>query len=173
MESPYHIQLCQETLGDKLSPEALEVIIAANLHQDGLFSGLVGHPEFHFDESMFEESWAYVESQRQIVFQSLREGKPQEEAWQAFGRLLHAVQDFYAHSNYVRLWASRFSEMSLPSVKGFNGLDDDLVNSPELYSDHMYYPLEAITIFRSMRPLAQRSEGKRVSFRLSALVAPM
>jgi hypothetical protein len=156
MESPYHIQLCQETLGDKLSPEALEAVIAANLRQDGLFTGLVGHPEFHFDESLFEEAWAYVESQRQIVIHTLKEGEPPEEAWRAFGRLLHSVQDFYAHSNYVRLWASRYPEMSLPSVKEFNGLDEELVNSPELFSDHMYYPFEAITIFRSMRPLAQR-----------------
>jgi hypothetical protein len=156
MESLYHIQLCQETLGDKLSPQALEFIVEANLGQDGLFTGLVGHPEFHFDESMFEEAWAYVESQRQIVLTTLREGGPPEEAWRAFGRLLHAVQDFYAHSNYVRLWASRYPEMSLPSVKEFSGLDQELVNSSELYSDHMYYPLEAITIFPSMRPLARR-----------------
>ena len=102
MLKPYHIEICRRALDSTFSPEALNIIIAANLAQDGL-RGLVGHPEYHFDDNAFEAGCAYMESQRQIILDAINMSSEIKIAWEAFGKLTHAAQDFYAHSNYVSL----------------------------------------------------------------------
>ena len=61
-------------------------------------------------------------------------------AWRAFGRLLHTAQDFYAHTNYVYLWAGRYNG-SLPSPKQIEPLDPALLASPDLHTVRSYPPL--------------------------------
>ena len=51
MELIYHSEICQKAIGTHFSEKTLEIIIAANHKQDGLFTGLVGHPEYHFDDN--------------------------------------------------------------------------------------------------------------------------
>src|SRR6185503_12531594 len=97
-------------------PRALAAITYANVQQDRL-AGQFGHDEFHFDNNAFEKSYAYIEEQRALTVSSLQ--KPDaDSAWAAFGRFLHTVQDFYAHSNYVTLWISHFAPSTRSSEAG-------------------------------------------------------
>ena len=109
---PHHIEITRQAIGADVSPRALEVILRANLRQDGLRYQL-GHDHFHFDNNQFEKSYAYIEEQRALVRASLERGDAQS-AWQAFGRMIHTVQDFYAHSDYIPRWLSRFDGRRLP-----------------------------------------------------------
>jgi len=98
MEAAYHIDILKRSIGHRVPSQALEIMIAANLGQDSLI-GLT-HLEYHFDANLFEMSQSYVDGQR--ILAQRWWGRPA--GWAAFGRLSHTVADFYAHSNYVRLW---------------------------------------------------------------------
>ncbi len=153
MELIYHTEICTKAIGPHFSKRAFEVIIAANHRIDGIFTGLLGHPEYHFDDNKFEESWAYIENQHQLISKILSENDNVEKAWKAFGRLLHVVQDFYSHSNYVELWLEMHSQNSISLVEKINGLDENIINSKDLYTAKVYFPLEALTYFPILRPL--------------------
>ncbi len=107
MLTTYHRAITTQALGGFFSPPALESIIFANLGQDHWLYGQIGHPEYHFDQNAFPAGWAYIERNR-MIFRSSLEAGGNALAHQALGRLTHAAQDFYAHSNYVTLWLGRF-----------------------------------------------------------------
>lgn len=138
MLKPYHIEICQRALGKIFSPRALDVIIAANVGQDGL-RGLIGHPEFHFDSNAFEASYAYMEEQRLIVLEILKSRGEITLAWEAFGRLTHTAQDFYAHSNYVQLWVNAHPKGDMPSPTQVGALDPKILQHPDLHSGNVYF----------------------------------
>jgi len=155
MDKIYHEKILTHTLQARFSPRALETIIAANLGQDSL-RGLIGHPEYHFDDNAFAEGQAYIEKQRNIIFDCLRTGKSVEEAWRALGRLTHAVQDFYAHSNYVQLWAASLQpDGGATTMSNIAPLDKDILNDERLRSGKVYW-LEVISFIPALRPLARR-----------------
>lgn len=104
MEGKYHRQMLNEVLSVHFSQADLNLISRANLHQDWPRGQL--HPEYHFDNSTFTESEAYIQQERQFILDSLASNN-REEALAALGRLLHTRQDFYAHSNWVRLQVER------------------------------------------------------------------
>lgn len=104
MEPRYHAELIHEALGPYLSLDDRRIIIRANIMQD--FLGPVGHPEYHFDASRFADGVLYIKSQREKAVAALVGEGNRKAALQAFGRLLHACHDFYAHSNWVRLWVA-------------------------------------------------------------------
>lgn len=104
MEAKYHRHILNEVLSTHFSQADRATITRANLRQDWPRGQL--HPEYHFDNSAFAEGEATIGQQRQIVLDSLTTNN-REEALAAFGRLLHARQDFYAHSNWVRLWVQQ------------------------------------------------------------------
>ena len=56
----------------------------------------------------------------------------------AFGRLTHAVQDFYSHSNYVDLWLGANGGLANSRPEDINGLDPALLNHPALTSGYFY-----------------------------------
>lgn len=144
MQAAYHVEICQKALRSCFSPPALKVIIAANLGQDNL-RGQIGRPEYHFDDSQFLQSLAYIRLQRRLIHQALAAGEPQA-AWQAFGRLTHAGQDFYAHSNYVALWFEREqAKTAHPAVEDIPPLDPTLLHHPSLVSGHIYLPWEVLS----------------------------
>lgn len=156
MHARYHHQITLEAIPRTLSPEIFEIIIAANLGQDGLI-GQIAHPEYHFDNNTFALGHTYIESQRQIARNYLHSAGPSPSnprpGWQALGRLLHGAQDFYAHSNYAFLW--------LDSHKGaipeeIDPLDPVVLDSPSLHSGKTYYPLEFLDFIPSLHPLALR-----------------
>jgi hypothetical protein len=137
MLTQYHRQICQQALESVFSPNVLEIIIQANISQDHI-RGQIGHPEFHFDASAFEAGNAYLEEQRQIILDNLSSRADPTPAWQAFGRLTHAVQDFYAHSNYLALWAARFPKSELPAPPQVDALNPEISNHPEIRSGNTY-----------------------------------
>ena len=149
MLSQYHIEIMLASLGDRFSARAMSVITYANINQDRL-GGMVGHDEFHCDNNAFEKTYEYIEEQRAMVASSLQTSVASS-AWQAFGRFLHAVQDFYAHSNYITLWLDRFKGQTHPPASEVAAMDPDIINSPDLRSGKIYLPIEALYIFKSMR----------------------
>ena len=154
MLKPYHIEMTRLALGEQFSPRALEKIMAANLHQDRLLAQ-IGHAEYHFDGSAFEKSNQYVEEQRALTISWLA-AHHAPSAWSAFGRLTHAVQDFYSHSNYVDLWLSAHSNRTRPTPSEIDPVDPGILNTPALRSGTIYLPLEALYYFPPLRPLIRR-----------------
>jgi hypothetical protein len=139
MLKEFHRAITAQALRGQFSEVALEAVIHGNIHQDRP-AGQVRHPEFHFDENAFERSRAYMEQNRFQVLRTLERGDTLS-AWHAFGRLTHAAQDFYAHSNYVTLWLERFPADGWPPPVEIDPLDADLLASP-LRSGKIYWPLE-------------------------------
>jgi hypothetical protein len=147
----YHQQITREALEDKFSSDALETIINANLKQDGI-RYQVAHSYFHFDNNAFYKSYAYIKKQRTLVFSNLEKSRPID-ARENFGRLLHAVQDLYAHSNYVDLLLENFDPDGLPEPGSIEPCDQQILASPNLSSGRLYYPFEAISFIPKLRRL--------------------
>ncbi len=150
MRARYHRLITERALKGYLSPRALKVIVRANLGQDSPFRGLFGHPEYHFDENQFAAGWSYVAEQRSSLSLWLALGDPNP-AWQAFGRLTHAVQDFFAHSNYVKLWLGKHADQNpggratSTRAASIDPADEEIIQHPSLVSGNIYYPLEILT----------------------------
>ena len=151
----HHIEITRQAIGADVSPRALEFILRANCAQDGLRYQL-GHNHFHFDNNQFKESYAYIEEQRALVRASLERGDA-ESAWQAFGRMIHTVQDFYAHSDYIPRWLSRFNGGTPPAPEEVDPVSSDILQHPDLRSGKLYYPFEALAFIpflkKSILPL--------------------
>jgi hypothetical protein len=146
-----HIEITRSALAGRFSDRALGAIISANLKQDRLL-GLLGHHEYHFDSNAFAQSYAYLEEQQALTVSSL-EANELPSAWSAFGRLMHTVQDFYAHSNYIDLWLSSQPDGALPTPAEVDPLDEDLIHTRALRSGRIYLPLEALYLVRPLRRL--------------------
>lgn len=154
MLTEYHIEIMFEALSDSLSPRALGTMTKANINQDRL-AGQFGHNEFHFDNNAFAKTYAYIEEQRALTIAALQTQNVVS-AWQAFGRMTHTEQDFYAHSNYVTLWLERFNGAVLPPPDDIDPLDPDLIHSPDLRSGKTYNPFELLYFVRRIRPRVLR-----------------
>jgi hypothetical protein len=133
------------------SPQAIDVIVAANLGLDSLPNQL-GHDEYHFDGNAFAGSWAFIDANRTRVRAALEAGEAVA-AWRAFGRLTHTAQDLYAHSNYVSLWLERFPEAERPEPEMIDPMDRGVLESPDLRSGKLYYPLEALAFLPVLKAL--------------------
>ena len=164
MIAHYHRQITLASLNSELSPAALETIITYNLKQDSL-RGLIGHPEYHYDDCLIAEGNEYVRQQRHSLWRGLSRSYDPASAWQAFGRITHAVQDFYAHSNYVALWIQKSSEperqwkpvrVQQPRAHLIDPLDTLILEHPELKSGKIYYPWEALAFFPIFIPILKR-----------------
>ena len=154
MLTQYHIEIMLNALGSRFSPRAMSAISYANINQDRL-TGLFFHDEFHCDNNAFERAYAYVEEQRALTTSALQTGDALA-AWSAFGRMLHTVQDFYAHSNYITLWLSRFDGQPRPAPSEVDPLDPGLIDSPDLRSGRTYYPVELLYFWRPARNFSLR-----------------
>lgn len=102
MKPRYHRMITVEALSPFFSEPALAEIVKANLRQDRLRNQF-GHDEIHFDGSAFEAGFAYIQKQKSDLLEKVRQ-KDFSSARHAFGRITHAWQDYYSHSNYVQLW---------------------------------------------------------------------
>ncbi|MFC2064893.1 HET-C-related protein [Chloroflexota bacterium] len=147
----YHQEITRKALQEFLPPLALNEIIKANSKQDALFYQL-GHSHFHFDNNSFKESRSYIQDQRKKLFSCLEKYQPVS-AWKHFGRLLHSLQDFFAHSNYVTLWLERFDQKSLPHHESIDACDEQILESSHLHSGRLYYPLEVLSFIPGIRTL--------------------
>lgn len=146
-----HIDMTREALGSRMSPRAIEIVIAANLKQDSL-SGQFGHDEYHFDNNAFEKSYAYVTEQRGYVLASLMSPGVLS-AWIAFGKLTHAVQDFYSHTNYISMWIEQHNGTPPPPPE-IDPVRKDIIESPDMYSAKIYLPWDALYFVPFMRKLS-------------------
>lgn len=131
MKIIYHRQITQQAVGSQVSQRALDAFIAANIGQDAL-RNQVGHDHFHYDSNAFTRGDAYVDVQHALIHPALTRGDPQA-AWQAFGRLSHAVQDLYAHSNYAALWLAKNNGADL-TPEQIDPVEVDILSSPDLHS---------------------------------------
>ena len=154
MLTQYHTEIMLNSLGDRFSPRAMSAIMYANVNQDRV-AGQFGHDEFHFDNNAFDKSYAYIEEQRALTISSLQKNDAIS-AWSAFGRMTHTAQDFYAHSNYVTLWISRFDGRTPPAPPEIDPVDPSLLHSPDLRSGKVYFPLELLYFPRATRAFALR-----------------
>jgi hypothetical protein len=148
---PYHEEMTREPLAPHFSPRALEVVLAANLKQDA-WNAMIGHDEFHYDNDI-EKGDRYIIEQRGYVIATLLSPGILG-AWIAFGRLLHAAQDFYSHTNYVTLWLDQFNGSAPPPPPEIDPVQKDLLKSPSLHTDKVYLPMDALYFVRPLRRLA-------------------
>lgn len=162
MYQRYHLSLTQQALGAYFSPAALRVIQQANVDQDRL-AGQIGHPEYHFDDSAIQEGQAYIDGQRQVVVERVAAGEALA-AWQAFGRLVHAAQDFYAHTNYVRLWRERHPQAPADEIEP---LEAAVLAQGGLVSGRNYLVLEAMAMLPGMRGVIEGLARRDAHLRLN------
>ncbi len=151
MHRKYHRQILHAALNDLVSARVLQAITEANLGQDTL-PNQFGHDEYHFDNNALPAGWRYVRSQLRNIPAALRQEKPAE-AWRAFGRLSHAVQDFYAHTNYVHLWLQIIPWRRRPRPERINPADWRILRHRQLHSGRLYYPIEALSFIPGLRRL--------------------
>jgi hypothetical protein len=144
MQARYHREITVKALSTDFVPAALEAVITANLGQDHLFRGQIGHPEYHFDDNCFSKGQAYMEENRSRIRPALEAGDAVP-AQQALGRLTHAGQDLYAHSNYISLWLNRLPTGIWPDPDEIEAFDRDLLQGTELHSGKIYWPLEPLS----------------------------
>jgi heterokaryon incompatibility protein Het-C len=112
---PTHIDLVSQACEGHFVTNAIAKISQGNLLQDAnQFTS-----NLHFDNCTFAEGAAYY-AERWNVIESA--GDPIT-ALHTFGQILHSVQDFYAHSNWVELHVDHspiplwnFDESTLPNL---------------------------------------------------------
>jgi hypothetical protein len=139
----YHSQVTRQALESSFDERALRQVIRANLAQDSLISVLGVAPHHHVDDDKIAEAAAYVEEQHSIIVALSADPQGAKAQRVALGRLLHTVQDFYSHSNYVDLWLakqSRSAEMGDPTPEQIDPLDAEILQHPDLRTGH-YVPL--------------------------------
>jgi hypothetical protein len=155
MNSEYHVQLLTETLGSHFSQQALEQVIAANLGQDSIRYLLGAYPEYHFDNNEIARSLAYVEAEHTRIGALAASGDAAGQR-AAFGRLTHAVHDFYAHSNYVDLWLAANGGLANSAAHQIDGLATHLLEHPQLYTCNFILWFDTLYYIPGLRPLLRR-----------------
>jgi len=140
----YHREITREAVGHWFGPKEFSRVLSGNTGQDHL-SGQIGHPEYHFDDSQFNRTYAYLTELQDNVAACIQAGKDFNTARVNYGRFTHAVQDFYAHTNYLQLWAEKYNVTPDHWNGQIDPLDESILNNPRLKSGHFYSPLELIT----------------------------
>lgn len=149
MKEKYHRAITGQALRLYFEPAALEEVIRANVGQDALRYQF-GHDHFHYDNNAFAAGDAYIAEQRRVVLETLQNSGLVSLARAAFGRLIHAAQDFYAHSNYTALWRERHPEAAPAAIEPSLA---DVLNDPRLLSGRIYSPLEYFSFLPLLAPL--------------------
>ena len=148
---PIHDEMTREALSSRVSPRALEIILAANRKQDAL-PGQIGHDEYHFDNNAIDEGHRYINEQRGHVIASLL-SPGVISAWIAFGRLTHTAQDFYSHTNYVSMWLDQHNGTP-PAPPEIDPVQKSLIESPSLHSGKVYLPMDVLYFIPPFRKLS-------------------
>lgn len=150
MKAIHHRDITEQALRPHFSPEALEMVVRANLGQDAPQYQFI-HDHFHYDNNAFAAGDAYLAEQARIVIETLQTpGGIIAPARAAFGRLTHTVQDFYAHSNYIELWRELHPGAGPDSIHPYLS---KLTRDPRLKSGRIYPPLEYFSYIPAFKPL--------------------
>ena len=115
----------------------------------------LGRHELHFDDNAFDAANGYVAEQRALIRPALESGRAHT-AWRAFGRLTHTAQDFYSHSNYVRLWLARYENAPSTSPEQIDFADPEIMESPALRSGRPYLPWGALSFIPGLGRIVDR-----------------
>lgn len=95
---PTHFDLVSDTVDGHLPTEQILLITRGNLQQDAnQFNSAL-----HFDNCAFPEGRSHYLACWEEIGSQIASGH-KKEALITFGKILHSVQDFYAHSNWVEL----------------------------------------------------------------------
>lgn len=148
MNAEVHRRITAQALEKQVSPDVLKAIISANLGQDAIHYQ-IGHEHFHYDNSAFQAGDDYLDQMRRAVIDALDRGQPIP-ARQAFGRLTHAAQDFYSHSNYTTLWRERHPDAAPDQIPP---LFAEALTDSRLHSGRLYYPLELLSFIPALQPM--------------------
>jgi hypothetical protein len=141
MKSRYHREITRKALADHFSEEALQTIIKANIGQDKI-KYQFGHPYIHFDSNAFEAGFAYISQQEDQLIKNITQER-YTPAREALGRILHAWQDFYSHSNYIRLWVKDHPEAQPEEI---DPADPYCMDNPDLRSGEVYGLMEFLAL---------------------------
>jgi ABC-type bacteriocin/lantibiotic exporter with double-glycine peptidase domain len=141
MKTKYHIEITHNALQQHFSAEALNTIIKANIAQDRI-KFQFGHDYIHFDSNAFAAGFEYIALQEKIIFDCVN-SRDYKVARKAFGRLTHSWQDFYSHSNYVKLWLAKEERRSPEEIR-FN--DNEILTSLDLKSGKNYGVIEFVAL---------------------------
>jgi hypothetical protein len=162
MQAQYHVGLTREALGGFFGREALDEVVRANVGQDSLAAVFGAASHQHFCDPEIDRSLAYIEDEhRTIEVMAAQEDAPAQRA--ALGRLLHAVQDFYAHSNYVDLWLAQAqrspaSEWAWPMTEApceVQAADPALLDHPHLRIGDWIFWRDAVFYVPLIGPLVR------------------
>ncbi|MCB2203039.1 hypothetical protein KQH56_03445 [bacterium] len=129
MKSRYHREITIKALSPYFTEPALDEIVQANLRQDRPLNQ-IGHDYIHFDGSAFDEGFAYIRELQTDLINDIERGDFKT-ARRSFGRMTHSWQDYYSHSNYVRLWYAAHPESPAEQIDPMDPsimTDDDLVS---------------------------------------------
>ena len=172
MLTKYHRSITHTALATQFSEAALGEIVAANLGQDAWVYQLGTKAHYHFDNNGIAEGLSYIEDLHRTIAALAEEASGGQAQRVAFGRLCHAVQDFYAHSNYVDLWLARNGglESTLPSE--IDGQDKELLSHPNLRTGTAVVWRDWIYHFRLAEPLARRIPPRPGSHQTMNLDSP-
>jgi hypothetical protein len=140
VKTQVHRSITMQALSPHFSQNALETVIGANLGQD-VWQYQFGHNHFHYDNNSFAAGDVYIDELRRSIMDALQRGEDVP-ARQSFGRLTHAAQDFYAHSNYISLWRESHPEAAPNETDPLIAV---LLSDSRLRSGRIYYPFEALT----------------------------
>jgi hypothetical protein len=92
MDLKYHEQLTVTAAPSSLSSTTIAVIVSANLAVDlNQFDSAL-----HFDNCAFAPGLEHIDAKWTAIAHG-------QDTYTSFGQLLHTVQDFYAHSNWIEL----------------------------------------------------------------------
>jgi hypothetical protein len=145
--------MTRAALGSCFGAAALAAVVRANLGQDAPLRLLVG--KYHFDRNAFEQAFEFLEEQKAAVISGLAAGRP-DRARRAFGRLTHAVQDFYAHTNYAALWLAANPDHDPASGPPVNPVDPAILHSEKFTVAWVYKPWEALALIAACVPILER-----------------
>src|SRR6187402_1738760 len=109
---PNHEAITRAAL-DFLRPEIIEAIVIADVSTDVQFALVNAN---HFDDCNFSGGSQVIATNQAEAVRNLDPSLPetaQAAALLSFGRSLHTVQDFYAHSNWVELGGKTLLDRSL------------------------------------------------------------
>jgi hypothetical protein len=102
-----HARITRDALRENLSEASIKAIVQANLAQDAAGSEDAAEKRRHFDGSTMAAAVAFINREKNKALNLAAEADSDPEsradALRHFGVMLHTVQDFYLHSNYVEL----------------------------------------------------------------------
>ncbi len=159
--TPRHVRLVQ------VAARCSDELATAQWRQD---TALQFDATAHFDNCTFKGTLDYIASLLAQVDRRAGQAAPSEgdvtEAMSLLGRALHAIQDFYAHSNYVELMAAKnapFGEDLVLPVWTPAGAQDvlDLAQNGGLVSGRVWWdsPKMCASTVQTHAELAKDDEG--------------